>query len=322
MRNHLPRSHVAIAACLALAWVWILTNAVLAAPPPEFRQRPSAAPASAAQAAQPSGYVGETTCVGCHEAEGSSIHATPHGRADNPRTPTAARGCESCHGPGQKHAESGDKADIRVFTSVASRDVSETCLTCHARTHQNFQGGPHDSRNMTCVTCHSVHAPKSAKYQLKTATQVETCAACHRTQAMKIRRITHMPVREGAMECSSCHNPHGSSNVRQLKVGFSVNEMCVSCHAEKRGPFLWEHMPVAESCVTCHDPHGSSNDRLLVAKVPMLCQRCHNHTRHPATLYDQAQVDNNSNRVLGRGCVKCHQNIHGSNHPSGALFLR
>jgi DmsE family decaheme c-type cytochrome len=139
---------------------------------------------------------------------------------------------------------------------------------------------------------------------------------------MKIRRITHMPVREGAMECSSCHNPHGSTNVRQLKVGYSVNEMCVSCHGEKRGPFLWEHMPVAESCITCHDPHGSSNDRLLVAKVPMLCQRCHTHTRHPATVYDQAQVDNNSNRVLGRGCVKCHQNIHGSNHPSGTYFLR
>ena len=38
------------------------------------------------------------------------------------------------------------------------------------------------------------------------------------------------------MECSSCHNPHGSTNVRLLKTGNSVNEACSSCHAEKRGP--------------------------------------------------------------------------------------
>jgi DmsE family decaheme c-type cytochrome len=321
MLNHLQRRRIAVGTGLGAAWLWTLMSVVMAAPLPGIRQA-TAAGTAAAQAAPPSGYVGEATCVGCHEAEGKSIHATPHGRAENPRTPMAARGCESCHGPGQKHVESGEKTDIRSFTAITSRQVSETCLTCHARTHQNFQGGPHDSRNMTCITCHSVHAPKSAKFQLKTATQVATCAACHRTQAMKIQRITHMPVREGAMECSSCHNPHGSTNVKQLKVGFSVNEMCLTCHTEKRGPFLWEHMPVAESCVTCHDPHGSSNDRLLVAKVPMLCQRCHAHTRHPATPYDETQVDNNSNRVLGRGCVKCHQNVHGSNHPSGALFLR
>lgn len=317
MRDRWPRSGLALATSLALAWLWLLSNAAVSAAPPAEPQTPT----KAAPAAQP-GYVGESTCLGCHESEGKSIHSTPHGQAANPRTPAAAQSCESCHGPGQKHADSGEKADIKVFTAMASRDVSATCLTCHSRTHQNFEGGPHDSRNMSCVTCHSVHSPKSEKFQLKTATQVATCTPCHRTQAMKIQRITHMPVREGAMECSSCHNPHGSTNVKQLKVGYSVDEACTSCHAEKRGPFLWEHMPVGESCVTCHDPHGSSNDRLLVAKVPMLCQRCHAHTRHPATPYDDAQVDNNSNRVLGRGCVKCHQNIHGSNHPSGALFLR
>jgi predicted CXXCH cytochrome family protein len=40
------------------------------------------------------------------------------------------------------------------------------------------------------------------------------------------------------MECTSCHNPHGSTNVKMLKVGNFVNETCVSCHTEKRGPFL------------------------------------------------------------------------------------
>ena len=55
------------------------------------------------------------------------------------------------------------------------------------------------------------------------------CATCHRTQVAKTERaVAHMPVREGKMSCSSCHNPHGSiSNVKALKVGSSVAELCI-----------------------------------------------------------------------------------------------
>ena len=81
------------------------------------------------------------------------------------------------------------------------------------------------------------------------------------------RAVAHMPVREGKMSCSTCHNPHGSiSNVKALKVGSSVGELCISCHTEMRGPVLWEHAPVRENCTTCHDPHGSSNDRMLAVR--------------------------------------------------------
>lgn len=131
-----------------------------------------------------------------------------------------------------------------------------------------------------------------------------------------------MPVQEGKMACSSCHDPHGSTNVRLLRVGNWINESCVSCHAEKRGPFLFEHAAGRESCVSCHDPHGSSNDRMLVAKAPMLCQRCHIGTRHPSTLYDAAAARAGSPRIIGRACVNCHQQIHGSNHPSGQSLTR
>ena len=106
MPNHWPKPTSAIAACLTLACVWMLAIVVFAAPLPEFQQRPSG---SAGAAAPQAGYVGESTCLGCHESEGKSIHATPHGRAANPRTPMAAQGCETCHGPGQKHADSGEQ---------------------------------------------------------------------------------------------------------------------------------------------------------------------------------------------------------------------
>ena len=269
-------------------------------------------------------YVGQDTCVACHEAEGKSIARTSHGKAQNLRTPAAQQGCESCHGPGSAHIDDPSKPDsIKRFTTLKPRDVSQACLTCHDRSnHTQWKGSMHDARNLSCETCHSVHSPKSDKSQLRTVTILETCAPCHATEVAKEQRFAHMPVREGKMTCMSCHNPHGTTNVRMLRTGNWINESCTGCHAEKRGPFLWDHAPVREACNTCHDPHGSNNDRMLVAKLPMLCQRCHIGTRHPSTIYDGAALTARSNRLIGRGCVNCHAQIHGSNSPAGNTFLR
>lgn len=284
----------------------------------------SAKQAAAAAAARADEYVGEETCLTCHEDRKSGYQGSAHARILDPRSPAAANGCESCHGPGKAHVDGGgDKTKIKRLSSMAAKDVNETCLTCHERGDRaGWTGSAHDARNLSCTTCHSVHAPKSEKAQLKKTTQIETCASCHQDKAAKLRRTAHMPLREGNMECSSCHNPHGSTtNVKMLKVGDSVNESCVSCHTEKRGPYLYEHAPTNESCATCHDPHGSNNERMLVAKQPMLCQRCHIVSRHPATIYDATNAKT-SNRAFGRSCVQCHQQIHGSNHPAGNFFVR
>jgi len=281
-----------------------------------------AAKGAEAQTPPAAGYVGSDTCATCHDSEAKALSHTEHARAANPRTPMAGMGCESCHGPGKAHVDGdGDISKIRVFPKMAPREASEVCTGCHDRgEHALFQGSMHDSRNLSCITCHSVHNPKSEQAQLKKTTQIELCATCHRPEVLKLQRNAHMPLREGKLECTSCHSPHGSTNLRLLKVGNYINESCVSCHTEKRGPFLFEHPPGRESCVTCHDPHGSSNERLLVAKVPMLCQRCHIGTRHPSTIYDANQLG--SVRLFGRACVQCHENIHGSNSPSGNDFHR
>jgi DmsE family decaheme c-type cytochrome len=158
-----------------------------------------------------------------------------------------------------------------------------------------------------------------------------------------------MPVPEGKMTCEDCHNPHGTSSKRLLKAD-SVNELCYTCHAEKRGPFLWEHAPVRENCMNCHAPHGSNADKLLVQTRPFLCTNCHSTTNtmghavwgnntlgtvvngdptsfgkgatglQANTLAGAVSLANK--RMTGRSCQNCHSTIHGSNSPSGARFQR
>ena len=317
----------------AFVFVWAVAIGLAAASTPSATTPQSnGKPASAANATPPAaatpqatGFVGDETCATCHESEGKSLHASLHGKSQNTRTPAGRSGqaCESCHGPGQKHVDSGNKADIRRFNAMSARDANQACLSCHNKgSHANWQGGMHDARNVSCASCHSVHNPKSEKAQLKTATAVQTCESCHKQETMKVKKSGHMPLREGKMDCVTCHSPHGSNNVRMLRVGNTVNEACASCHAEKRGPFLHDHAAGRENCASCHDPHGSNNDRMLVAKEPMLCQRCHVASRHPATIYDGTQIAAASNRAIGRSCVNCHSQIHGSNHPAGDKFLR
>jgi DmsE family decaheme c-type cytochrome len=293
------------------------------AKPPAPPAAPAAKPAqpAAAQPAAQAGYVGESTCLTCHD---QSYKGTKHAMAFNERTPAATHGCESCHGPGQKHAASGDPELIQRFSKMKPDEVSATCMTCHNRaSHALWDGSQHDQRNISCVTCHSVHSSKGPS-QLKAQTVMQQCANCHKNITNKQHRFNHMPVREGAITCSSCHNVHGSTNVKLLKTGTTIDESCTTCHAEKRGPYLWEHAPVSESCVTCHDPHGTNNDRMLVSKQPFLCQRCHVTSRHPPTVYDGFQLNNsqNANKIFSRGCTNCHQMVHGSNAPSGKTLLR
>ena len=283
--------------------------------PPAQKTQPPAAVAAE--------YAGEDTCLTCHTDK--SYQGTVHGLKTRPSTPAATKGCESCHGPGKAHVDAGgDKTLIRRLNAMPPQEASAVCTTCHKRaSHALWDGSQHDQRNLGCITCHSVHSPKGEP-QLKARNQIELCSTCHRGTVNKQYRFNHMPVREGALMCSSCHNPHGSTNVRLLRAGTTIDESCTSCHADKRGPYLWEHAPVSESCITCHDPHGSNNDRMLVSKLPFLCQRCHVTSRHPPTVYEGFVLQNsqNANKVYGRSCTFCHQLIHGSNSPSGKAFLR
>ena len=282
-----------------------------------------AAPAEAQNAGQSSGtFVGQDTCLICHDDKRQGYEGSPHARSADPRSPAARQGCESCHGPGSEHVADPINVKPAQFSSMPPGEVNTACASCHNRgEHALWEGSQHEGRGLSCTSCHSVHNYKSAAFQLIEEDQRQVCATCHRDKISKLDRSGHMPVREGKMECTTCHNVHGATNERLLRKGDSIGELCTSCHADKRGPFLWEHPPSRDGCITCHDPHGSANERMLVSKPPILCQRCHIHRRHPSVIYDAGAVTTSA-RVFARSCVTCHSAIHGSNHPSGQRFVR
>jgi DmsE family decaheme c-type cytochrome len=257
----------------------------------------------------------------CHEKAVTGMGGTPHSRLEMK--------CASCHGDPTEHMKSEvEKGEVGAIVSIKKMkadQVNQTCLGCHDKARQaNWGGGVHERRGLSCVSCHSVHDFHSTKAQLKTARDSETCFTCHTQIRAKGMRVSHHPVREGALQCASCHDPHDGTKPKMIAAE-SVNEKCLSCHTEKRGPFLWEHAPVRENCLNCHDPHGSNHEKLLAARQPYLCQRCHLNTRHPGSLYDGTNTlagRSVSNRAVEHACKNCHQNVHGGNAPSGPYLGR
>jgi len=273
-----------------------------------------------------SDYAGDETCWTCHEDLREHYRDTIHAKvftdelAHNARM---RRGCEGCHGPAAEHVESGGGVGVgglvtfRAESASAIEQENDTCLTCHARGDRvHWEGSPHESREVACTSCHVVMESRSDRHQLAAPTQTEVCTSCHIIERGQLNRNHHHPIREGFLECSSCHEPHGTVSEALIKAD-TVNDNCYSCHADKRGPFLWEHAPVTESCLNCHEPHGSTRDAMLKLSVPRLCQQCHIASLHPSDVRSEGD-----RFVIGRSCISCHQSIHGSNHPSGFGFTR
>jgi DmsE family decaheme c-type cytochrome len=271
-------------------------------------------------------YVGPQVCQGCHAVQHAAFNATLMGKVfRNPRNAQERLGCEGCHGPGSLHVKAGGGRGVGNMITFRLDDPRHTpeeynavCLSCHEKGNRTlWRGSTHETRGLTCTNCHTVMINVTPKAQLAKLTEMDTCFQCHKNKRAEIWRSSHMPVREGKMSCSTCHNPHGSYSEALLKET-TVNDNCYKCHAEKRGPFLWEHAPVRENCLNCHDPHGSINDFLLKISRPRLCQQCHaNLTGHPGNPRNPQSL-----YAINRECQNCHSQHHGSNSPAGSRFIR
>jgi DmsE family decaheme c-type cytochrome len=254
--------------------------------------------------------VGAEECDSCHEdVEGHDKIAGYH--AD----------CEACHGGGSLHARSEEPAEIRYPSNA-------DCLACHApsrNTHLSWGSGEHSRAGLLCSDCHDPHDP--AKQHLRASENAlfanidaasGLCVSCHEDVAAKLAFPSHHPVREGAMSCLGCHDPHED---RRVSFG-DRNQLCARCHQDYVGPWAYEHEPVAEDCGLCHDPHGAVADDLLATIQPVLCLGCHtmndfaHHGQFTATGIpgntQGSPITTREARSLLDRCTDCHGAIHGS----------
>ncbi len=308
---------------------------------------PSSVAWKSAETGQPSDYVGTEKCVSCHKAETTQFAKTPHAQLAVSGKNYIA-GCEVCHGPGKAHSDAetaahGDDAKIAAAAKLIfgfhakPAENAGRCLTCHAtsKDQDTFNNSEHKLHGLSCDQCHSPHlveqtenrqrvemsfaqahffsVPKLAEENrwlhesLLKKSQPDLCFTCHRVIQAQFALPTHHRVPEGLMKCTDCHNAHGTANRPMLnKTNW---ETCVTCHVEKRGPFVFEHAAVkVEGCVICHSPHGSIERNMLLRREGrFLCLQCH---VDPFA----ANVPHGRLGFQTRGeCVRCHATIHGSN---------
>lgn len=269
-------------------------------------------------------------CKSCHEDYYKSFINSIHGKKSISGSPINQEGCVVCHTNGAMHVEKGGGKGVEVFTfgkKVDSKEKSSKCLFCHkeSKTTAFWDMSKHKSNGVACTDCHLIHS-KAEKGLI--SKEKELCYSCHKDIKMQFNKQSHHPVNEGKMKCSSCHTPHGGFGPKMI-LADAINELCYNCHADKRGPFMYEHPPVEENCLNCHSVHGSNHNRMLSKKQPLLCQSCHDWSLHPGTPYTSFEsfvgaATAGKNRQIGRGCMNCHSNIHGSNGPStrGLRFVR
>jgi predicted CXXCH cytochrome family protein len=281
-------------------------------------------------------YVGSDAFKDCHEDQFKNFLHTTHSRLSTVSSwKGKVTGCESCHGPGKAHLEEGDPKKIVSFKNKSSKETSETCLGCHAgkEEHNNFRRGEHWRNDVGCTDCHTSHSPEPragdpgsnkflseadrrnrdllAANMLRTS-EPQLCVSCHTETKAQFTRPFHHKVLEGLMKCSDCHNPHGGFELKQTRLSTGADAACLKCHADKQGPFVFEHAPLKiEGCSSCHTPHGSANPKLLSrSRVRQLCLECHSNA-HEIGAPDTPNFHNQAT-LRYQNCTTCHVKIHGS----------
>jgi DmsE family decaheme c-type cytochrome len=249
-------------------------------------------------------------CAVCHEEIVAEFQTNIHA--------VSARGgprCTTCHTNGLRHMEEGGEASLIAIPH--GTDGEQLCAGCHQTVRTMFSSrSVHSDTAVHCTDCHAIHGESTGagRGQLLDGPLNELCASCHPGPAGAFRRPFGHKLELGGLTCASCHNPHGGSGEQSLVVDRSGEGPCVSCHAEKRGPFVFPHVSgITGDCTSCHQPHGSSNPNALTrARVDQLCLECHSPIEG-ITVGAQPPSTHDMLSPRYRNCTVCHVAIHGSN---------
>jgi predicted CXXCH cytochrome family protein len=298
---------------------------------------------------KPGDYAGADKCRSCHKAETVQFSKTVHAKIEVAGKKylsgcEACHGPGKSHADSMEAAE-GNEAKIAaalkrvpIFAFRANpKENTSRCMTCHitSKDEDLFNHSEHMMHGVSCDSCHATHLVEAAEHpgrpglafaqarfsqmprlseetrwlhnSLLKKPQPDLCFSCHGAIQAQFALPMHHRVPEGLMKCTDCHTPHGSMSRAMLRK--TSWEACVTCHVEKRGPFVFEHAAVrVEGCVSCHTPHGSVDRMLMLRREGrFLCLQCHVDPFAPNVPHGRLSFPTRGE------CVRCHVTIHGSN---------
>ena len=166
------------------------------------------------------------TCFLCH-ADDATGRAFVH-------RPVADGQCTACHSP---HGANHEFSLLRGAGKTL-------CYTCH----KQVDGGKHKHAVLErggCMACHDPHATNNPFFLPKPVN--ELCQSCHADKIDGTHVTSFIPKGhkifggpdphniDADFSCASCHNPHGSNNVKLLRFGAGPMEVCDWCHGDRMG---------------------------------------------------------------------------------------
>lgn len=211
-------------------------------------------------------------CLECHSDEdGAPAHQVllgSHGIDGDTADLAGRRGCLDCHGDSENHIATPRKAapDVsfgpRWTTDAGKQDAP--CLSCHENdAARNWRHALHMVNDLTCITCHDIHAEQDKV--LVEDQQFAVCTTCHKAQKSGIHDLNT----GDDPACSLCHNPH-NHEAAESRMRANASAGCVVCHDQQQMSALMDPRPDA----------GNLHPDL--ASGELSCIDCHQHIAHAA----------------------------------------
>lgn len=198
-------------------------------------------------------------CLYCHANQAHPM-AGYQNRYSRPIFSGHAIGCQRCHGPGERHAQSVDPLDIinpvvKRLPEPALRDA--ICAQCH------LEGVARVIRRGRELYDFRPGLPLEGFWSVFVYADEEGSerAAVSHFEQMHRSRCFQRTSGEDKLTCLSCHNPHEAVSGAQ-RVAY-YRQRCLECHVERgcRLP-LKERLSQnkADSCIDCHMPRNEAAD--------------------------------------------------------------